>query len=65
MEYPKYFRNKETTNVYKFIALKEGKLHIVNDGVSRFPSDFAIINLYRHDETTVWEEVNSQGGSIW
>lgn len=63
-DYPRYFKNKETKNVYKFISESEGNLHIVNDGTSRFPSDYSLRNLHSHVDSSMWEEVAASGASL-
>ncbi len=63
--HPRYFKNVETGNVYKFTDGTTGCLHIVNDGVSRFPSDYAPRKLHTHTDPTTWTEVLSNGESLY
>lgn len=63
--YPRWFKNRETKNVFEFTEEKKGKLHLVEDGVSRFPSDYAIRGLHTHKDSSSWEEVKQSGEPLF
>lgn len=63
--HPRYFKNIITGNVYKFTSGTEGNLHIVNDGVSRFPSDYEPKVLRTHTDHTIWLEVMPDGSNLY
>ena len=60
MEYPKYFENTITGNIFEFESIDMATIYKAKDGVTRLPCDLGLKKTTPHTDISIWRVLSAK-----